>query len=160
MPCYLFTYHAHGSWLPDHERGYVKRGRGVLPTDHRMAAIYGENLKRRVAVFDDAVQRRLIEALLEACACQDCTAHYIATEPTHVHVLVSWKSDRKWEIVRKQLRYNASVRLNDTFGKREWFAKSPSRRQVKDNGHFRYLMTKYLPRHRGLKWCAERVIFS
>src|SRR4051794_35604479 len=29
MPCYLFTYHAYGSWMPDHKRGYVHRGQGV-----------------------------------------------------------------------------------------------------------------------------------
>jgi hypothetical protein len=156
MPCYLFTFHAHGSWLPDHPRGYVRRGRGIQPQNHRMAALYGENLKSRVAVFDDAIQRVLIAAAQEACQRQTCRCHFIATDPTHMHVLASWSSERTWELVRMQIGSKASRSLNATFSRRTWFAKSPSRKRLKDRGHFDYLMTTYLPRHAGWKWNEKR----
>jgi hypothetical protein len=44
MPCYLFTYHGHGTWLPDHARGYVRRKVGVLAADVEMARNYRGNL--------------------------------------------------------------------------------------------------------------------
>jgi hypothetical protein len=51
MPCYLFTYHAYGSWMPDRPQGYVRRGKGILPTDTRMAERYRKNTKYDKAPF-------------------------------------------------------------------------------------------------------------
>ncbi len=70
MPCYLFTYHAYGSWLPDHTRGYAHRGQGVLAPDKHMAGLYRANLKQNTVHFNSPVQRSIIEATLDACACQ------------------------------------------------------------------------------------------
>jgi hypothetical protein len=38
MPCYLFTWHAYATWLPDRKQGYVEKGRGILPPDKAAAA--------------------------------------------------------------------------------------------------------------------------
>lgn len=160
MPCYLFTWHAYGSWLPDRPRGYVRRGAGIVPTDHRMAAAYGENLKSRVVAFDRPVQKLLIETMLESMEQQAARGHFIASDVSHVHVLVSWSTDRRWELVRKQLGHSATKRFNAAIVRRQWFAKSPSRRQVKDRKHFDHLTTVYLPRHSGLKWSEARGLFS
>jgi len=131
MPCYLFTYHAHGSWMPDHPRGYVHRGDGIQPPDERMAKLYRDNLKQAVVRFDSAIQRLLIEGALEACGCQEVRCHFVATEATHAHVLVSWKTDRKWELVRKQIRSNITRRLNTLLKRQEWFSKRSLRPQPK-----------------------------
>jgi hypothetical protein len=159
MPCYLFTFHAYGSWLPDRPQGYVKRGRGILSTDHRMAAIYAENLKSRVVVFDERIQRLLIESARESIERQSCRCHQIATDASHAHILASWQSDRTWELVRKQIGHSMTRRLNAELGRRQWFAKSPSRRRVEDRKHFDHLTTVYLPRHKGLKWSASNGVF-
>lgn len=37
MPVYLFTFHSHGSWLPDRTQGYTRRQQGILPADPYMA---------------------------------------------------------------------------------------------------------------------------
>jgi hypothetical protein len=159
MPCYLFTYHAFGSWLPDHHRGYVHRGDGILPSDEHMAELYRGNLKQAVVRFDSAIQRQVVEGAIDACEHQEVRCHFIATELTHVHVLVSWKSDRTWDIVRRQIRGNITRRLNETIKRQQWFSKSPSRKQVRDREHFDYLVAKYLPRHSGLKWEEGRGLF-
>lgn len=159
MPCYLFTYHAYGSWMPDHPRGYVRRGKGILPPDDDMAERYRLNLKQAVVRFDASVQRYLIEASLEACEHQQLCCHFIATETTHIHVLVSWKTDRTWQLMRKQIRGNITRRLNEACQRQEWFSKSPSRKRVKDETHFDYLVNQYLPKHQGLKWMEERGIY-
>jgi hypothetical protein len=51
MPCYLFTYHGHGTWLPDHERGYVRRKEGVLAADLQMASRYRSNFQDNAIEF-------------------------------------------------------------------------------------------------------------
>jgi hypothetical protein len=159
MPCYLFSYHAYGSWLPDRQRGYVRRGQGIVPPDKEMAERYRSNLKHAVVRFDAAIQQCLIEEALVACEHQQLRCHYISTETTHVHVLVSWTSDRSWEVVRAKLRESLTRRLNREFTRQEWFSKSPSRKRVKDRPHFDYLMTDYLRRHSGWKWREGRGLF-
>ena len=155
----MFTYHAFGSWMPDHRRGYVHRGDGVLPSDKHMAELYRGNLKQEVVRFDVAIQKQLVEGAIEACECQAVRCHCIASELTHVHVLVSWDSDRSWETVRKQIRGNITRRLNSLLKRQQWFSKSPSRKRVLDREHFEYLVTRYLPKHSGLKWEEGRGIF-
>jgi hypothetical protein len=97
--------------------------------------------------------------MLEAAVKQQCSCHYVASELTHMHVLISWRSDRAWEIVRKQLGWNATHTLNQRIKKRQWFAKSPSRKRVNDRRHFDYLTSTYLPRHSGLKWNPSSGVF-
>ena len=159
MPCYLFTYHGHGTWMPDHQRGYVRRKEGVLASNARMAVCYRRNMRTEPVYFDARIQRAMIAALLEALPIQETRGHAIATDVAHLHVLVSWASDRAWEVVRRQLRGSLTRRLNREFERREWFSKQPSRKRVKDRKLFDYLMEHYLMRHRGLKWREDRGVF-
>ncbi len=152
MPCYLFTYHGHGTWLPDHPRGYVRRKEGILAPDFHMATCYRENMCSDAVAFDREIQQVQIEAALEAFKHQPIRGHAIASESTHLHLLVSWNIARTWQIVRRQLRGSLSRRLNQVFERREWFSKQPSRKRVEDRPHFDHLMDVYLPRHSGLKW--------
>lgn len=159
MPCYLFTYHTYGSWLPDHRRGYVHRGAGILAPERHMGDLYRSELKHAAVRFDETVQQQLIEAALEACEHQNFRCHFIATEVTHAHTLVSWATDRTWQVVRAKLRESITRRLNHGVRRQEWFSKSPSRKRVRDQKHFDYLVNVYLPKHSGLKWCEGRGIF-
>ncbi|NOZ40575.1 MAG: hypothetical protein GXP24_10155 [Planctomycetes bacterium] len=160
MPCYLFTYHGYGTWLPDHPRGYVRRKEGILPTDKHMAECYRKNQREETACFNRDVQRVMIGEAIEACTHQDLRGHGIATDPSHLHVLVSWKSERTWQAVRRSLRSSLTRRLNQEVERRTWFSKQPSRKQVKERSHFEYLLKTYLPKHRGLKWCEDCGVFS
>src|SRR5262245_39929382 len=103
MPCYLFTFHAYGSWLPNRKRGYVHRGDGILPPDIRMAQLYRSNLKQAEVRFDQTAQRHLVEAALQSAERQNLRCHFVSSDPTHVHILVSWSYERAWQIVRRQL---------------------------------------------------------
>jgi hypothetical protein len=152
MPCYLFTYHAHGSWMPDHPRGYVRRHEGILAPDKSMAVKYRANMAADAVSFDAEVQRLLIDEVLIASDFQKFRCHYIAMEPTHLHLLVSWTIARDWKTVRAKVRESLTRRLNRELGSQDWFSKSPSRKQVKERKHFDYLVSTYLPRHSGLKW--------
>mgnify|MGYP001319160680 FL=1 len=155
MPCYLFTFHGYGMWMPDHQRGFVRRKVGIVAPDTHLATCYRKNLNQSVMIFERTHQQILIEAATEAFEHQNSRGHGIATESTHLHLLVSWTSDRTWETVRRTLRGSLTRRLNFEFGVRDWFSKQPSRKRVAERQHFDYLMQVYSPKHRGLKWCER-----
>ena len=152
MPCYLFTYHAYGSWMPDRKQGFVRRGQGVLSPDKGLACQYRTDAKQPQITFDGSVQRLVIDELQTAWGYQDCRGHFVATDSTHVHVLVSWPDERPWKRIRSGLKSSLTRRLNQELRRQTWFSDSASRKRVKDQSHFDYLVTEYLPSHHGWKW--------
>ena len=152
MPCFLFTYHAHGSWLPDRARGYVKRGQGILPLDNHMHRLYSESMTQPIVVFKSDIQLQLIETILESSSKQNFEIYFIATDSTHVHVLLGWRDNRRGTRLRGQLKWSLSHALNLKLQKRKWVAEKVSCKQVKDRQHFDYLRNSYLPKHTGWKW--------
>ena len=155
MPVYLFTFHAYRSWMPDHKRGYTKRGEGYQPPDEEMAQDYERRAKHEETIFDEALSRDLIQQLLASCAMINCRLHAGTIEPTHIHGLVSWKHQRGWMSVRKALKTALTKRLQE-INEELALSRGGSRKHVKDRAHFDYLMITYLPGHRGLAWYEDR----
>jgi hypothetical protein len=156
MPCYLFTYHAFGTWLPDPKQGYVKRKQGILATNFAEAERYRAAMKEAIVEFDTAIQLTVIDSIIDSQIKQDFECYYIATDATHAHALVGWRDERSWLHMRSIIKGSISRRLKKDCGKRTWLADGASRKRVKDQKHFDYLVTRYLPKHRGWKWCPER----
>ncbi len=153
MPCYLFTFHAFGTWMPDREEGFVQRKKGILPPDDELAAAYRGRAKEDEVHFDSRIQLLLIEESRLAFEKQRYRGHYVATEPTHVHVLASWPDERPWLKIRSTLKSSLTRRLNRDVERRDkWFVENASRKQVKDDEHFDHLVSTYLPSHGGWKW--------
>ena len=155
MSVYLFTWHAYKSWLPDRAQGYVERGRGVQPPDPGKADLYRRQSNEGGVVFDASVQQAVIDSLLNAAEHQSLTVYAIATDATHVHVLVGWTKQTTWQKVQAGLRQSLSRDLNKGFRRRTWFAEGGSHKRVRDREHFDYLITRYLPSHRGLQWFRQ-----
>ncbi len=80
MPCYLFTYHGYGTWLPDRKQGYVQRHQGILAADSHMATLYRKNLKVPVCRLEETTQRILLDELKTACLAQNYRLHHVATD--------------------------------------------------------------------------------
>jgi hypothetical protein len=89
MPCYLFTYHAYRSWMPDRRQGYVRRHKGILARDLKMACQYEENAKFAEVQFEHQHQETIIDILCDASSHVASRLHYVATDISHVHVLAS-----------------------------------------------------------------------
>ena len=159
MPCYLFTFHAYCSWMPDRPRGYVRRHEGILPSDQGMAKRYRNNAKDDPAKMLADCQLAAIEILCEGVKHIDCRLHFVATDETHVHALVSWRGPRTWQQNRASLKKALTIRMKEKVGNRRWLSEGASRKQVRDRTHFDYLVTQYLPSHRGWKWCELRGLF-
>jgi len=153
MPAYLFTFHAYRSWNADNPRGFVQRGKGIQPPNHNLARAYDAVAGAAPMIFRREHQRILIWIGFDVCARRGWRLHFTATEPTHVHYLVSWRGSEPWDQVSARIKNIASLMLGRKLQPQtRWFAKSGSRKRVRDRRHFLYLMNEYLPRHSGLKW--------
>jgi hypothetical protein len=90
VPVYLFTYHAYLSWLPDRPRGFVQEGKGIQPTNQPLAHAYRNAAKHEPFEFDAATQHRLIRKARAVCKSDGYRLHGASTEPTHLHLVISW----------------------------------------------------------------------
>lgn len=155
MPAYLFTFHAYRSWNADNPRGFVQRGKGVQPPNHELARAYDSAASAAPMRFGHKHQRILIWVGFDVCARRGWRLHCAATEPTHVHYLVSWRGIERWDQISNRIKNIASLMLGRKLEQQQgkWFSKSGSRKRVRDRAHLDYLMNKYLPRHNGLTWC-------
>jgi hypothetical protein len=139
--------------MPDREEGFVRRNQGILPPDEELAAEYRDREKEDEVVFDASLQVMLVKESRIAGEEQRYRVHYLATEPTHLHALVSWADDRPWLKIRSGLKASLTRRLNCDVNRRDkWFVENASQKQVKDDEHFDHLVNSYLPSHRGWKW--------
>ena len=154
MPAYLFTFHAYRSWNADNPRGFVQRGKGIQPPNHKLARRYDAIAVAAPMIFRWEHQQILIWIGFDVCDRRGWRLHFTATEPTHVHYLVSWRGCERWDQISNRIKNIASLMLGRKLQhKTKWFSKSGSRKRVCDREHLLYLMNEYLPRHRGLKWC-------
>jgi REP element-mobilizing transposase RayT len=160
MPCYLFTYHAYSSWMPDHKRGYVRRHEGILAPDAEMAARYCAAATFEPARFGHEQQLAAIEVSQVAVVHIECRLHFVATDASHIHVLTSWSDARSWLQNRTSLKRALTIRLKQQFGDRPWLCDGASPKRVRDEGHFEHLVSSYLPKHRGWKWREGQGLFQ
>ena len=150
MPCYLFTWHAYGSWMPDRPQGYVK-ARAILPPDRPEADRYRARQNEATAVFDTSTQKLVIDELVVTASFRRFRLRFVATDLTHLHVLVSGPDERTYAQLRRGIRESITRRLNHQED-RAWLTHRGSRKRIRDQSHFDYLVATYLPKHRGWKW--------
>lgn len=154
MPVYMFSFHAYRTWNADNKRGFVQRGEGIQPPNDALARAYDNAAKQPPVRFDVEHQRILIWIAFDACARRNWHLHCVGTEPTHVHIIVSWRTRESWQDVSAKLKNLASLMLGRKLGQpgRRWFVREGSRKRVRDKEHLHHLVTQYLPSHRGLFW--------
>lgn len=153
MPCYLFTYHAHGSWLSDK---YQASSNGIyqraLFADQDRFNLPKSRKPIRSTGLLAAEQKLAIEGLQRAAQHSNCRLHYVATDRTHVQVLVSWQHDCHWKQQRAHLRKAIVANLQKMRGRETWLSEGSSRKQIRDQWQFDQLVNEKLPKYRGLKW--------
>jgi hypothetical protein len=159
MPCFLFTYHAHGTWLPNRQQGYVKRGQGILPPDGRMYGLYVRSMKEPAIIFHGEHQLDLIREVLNASSHQSFEPYGIATDSTHIHILLGWRDIKAAKSRSSSIKWSLSHSLKEKYEKRDWLSEGGSCKQVKNQQHFDYLRYKYLPKHNGWKWQPEKGLY-
>ena len=159
MSVYLFTYHTYRSWMPDHKRGFTKEDEGYQLPNPELADAYRAASTFPPFELDAETERFLIEVAQDVCGRREWRMHAGATEPTHLHILVSWRGSERWEDVRGKIKNILSLELSKRSREigRRWFAEKASRKRVKDRGHFDYLIDVYLfKKHGGWRWSEKR----
>lgn len=156
MAVYLYTLHAYRSWMPDHQRGYVRRGNGILKPDEQRARRYHRLARHERMVFGDERCEQIIAAMHDLCASKPWRLHAVVAVWTHVHVIVSWGSFHDAKRGRAVVKRAITTWLRDRSGEDcKWLAGGGSIKRVRDRRHFEHLMTQYLPDHRkygGRQW--------
>jgi REP element-mobilizing transposase RayT len=152
MACYLFTFHTYGSWMPDRPQGCVRRGHGIQTSNVQLAEAYRSSMTQDAVALTREQQQWILAELQVASTHQDWRLHAVAVVPTHVHVLVSWRSYRPHGKVSTAIKQSLTRRLNREAGQRTWFGRCGSRKRITDRRHFDHLVETYLPRHKGVFW--------
>ncbi|MEX0775976.1 MAG: hypothetical protein WD042_09720 [Phycisphaeraceae bacterium] len=154
MAVYLFTFHAYRSWMPDHRRGYVRRGRGILNPDQAMAANYRRRARFEAVRFDDHDCQTLLDAAQTLCqspARAGWRLHTGVAVFNHVHLLVSWRGYVAAQRAKAALHRALTVELRDAHDAppgRPWLARNGSIKRITTRRHFEHLLHTYLPSHR------------
>jgi len=154
MPTCHFTFHAYRAWRADHPRGYVKRNKGVVPPNSDEAASWDRQAKGGAVVFDERIQSILICGAKDICDRRNWILEGIGTDPTHIHLAISWNGFVKCDDVLAKLKNVLSYILGKWSGKRgkRWFGRYGDWKVVTDAEHLEYLLASYFPGHRGLCW--------
>ena len=152
MAVYMFTFHAYRSWMPDRAQGYVRKGE-VLPTNEEEAQRYARRARNPQITFDRTIQETLVKNARIVCDENKWRLHQARATPTHMHVLVSWQGFFEWKEISNKLKRRLGSGLSKALGRKgPWFSRGSSRKQVRDRGHFDYLMNEYLPKHGCTFW--------
>lgn len=151
MPVYLFNIHGYKTWMPNHPRGYTRKGEGVFAPDEKMNQHYEDKSHFDEIRFNDARQRLLVDTAIEVCTNVGVRLYYAVCVSTHLHVLVGWSDDRKWEPIYDRIKKVAALKLARSEGVsgRRWFAHRRNGTPICTPDHFAYHMMEYLPGHRG-----------
>jgi len=154
MPVYHFTLHAYRSWSADNPRGYVRRRTGILRPDPQKAAQYDSQAKWPPVRFTTQMQQILVLGSYDVCQTRGWRLHMAAAEPSHLHLIVSWRQYLPWQKVRQRIKNVLSLSLGRAASQagRQWFVREASRKRVTDREHLDHLTNSYLPKHRGLLW--------
>jgi hypothetical protein len=155
VPVYHFTIHAYRSWRPDHPRGYTRYAQGYQPSDSERAEEYDAAASQDAVEFDHRIQRIVLSLAASICEREGWRLELFGADPSHLHIVVSWRRYQRWEEADRRLKNLLALHLNRTNrtpGKR-WFVRRHSApRQVKNSKHFARLKDDYLPDHPGIFW--------
>ena len=154
MAVYHFTLHAYQSWMPDHPRGWVKRGEGVQKPDPELATEWRASAQAGRVYFTRDLQAVLVWGAYDCCA----RLHAVGTDPGHVHLVVSWRHYAPYQRVMDKLKNVLSYLLGRATSRRgrRWFVRDGSHRRVTNRSHLDYLIREYLPDHRGVFSSEDR----
>ncbi len=139
--------------MPDHPRGYVKRKKGILPCDPRMAGNYRRRAKYERVRFTTEDCEYLLKIAAEECErpSRNWSLHMGVAVFNHAHLLVGWEGFVPIKRVKPALHRALNVALRDRHGAsmgRPFLARGGSAKRVVDGDHFDHLINTYLPSHR------------
>jgi hypothetical protein len=162
MPVYHFTVHAYRSWNADHPRGYRQRGEaGTLRPSASLGYVRDRLAKHPPVEFDRDDQKFLITATQEAVARRRWKLYGVTVIEGHLHAVVGWEDSAISEdMIQAGLKRGLGFLLSQRFGTRgkPYFSRGGSPERVLNRKHLHFLLTEYLPKHRGPFWVDENIL--
>ena len=166
MPVYLITAHAYRSWSEGDPKGYVQRGEGLMPPSSALARYRARKAKHPKVRFEGEMQQVLNFVIESIVPEKGAKLHACVTCPTHVHILVSFRTPecgcngaeycaRGCEA--REFAEDVLVRLKRKMGQalakwagtqeKPWFSRGWDLTPVRKRSHFDHLVNIYLPQH-------------
>ena len=152
MPWFHWTQHTRGSWMPDRDLGYFDRGKGLRPADPVRASLYRRQMTDSGSFLTPEAQRVVIEAVLEACRHRGWRCGGIGSDAHHTHSAIGVPMEVERGVIRRCLKRNASIRLNQRFGTQDWWTDGGDVKRIRDRKHLTHLRETYFPKHDGWYW--------
>lgn len=161
MPAYHIVLHTYGSWMPDHAKGYHDRkNRGTKPSnkglaDHRRFLTGG-----KLMTLSAEQQIELLNACKNSDDLKLWKVHAIAVMESHIHLILSWKSEQTPSQIQARLKQQLTHLLNSNSGqaKGRWFSRGAGIGRIRDMDHLVELVNRYIPQHGEHVWIAENII--
>jgi len=146
--------------MPNHERGYTQKGKGVFSTDEQMNLLYERKSQFDAIYFTESRQRIVVDAALEVCNTIGISAYYLVCVSTHLHALVGWKDEREWEMIYDRIKRIIALKLARSEGVagRRWLAARRNGTAICSREHFVHLVHTYLPDHQGVRYVDEQAL--
>jgi hypothetical protein len=166
MPVYMATVHAYRSWSEEHPFGYVQRGEGLKPPSPNLARYREDHSNHPPARFEGAMQQALIEVVAAIVEERELRLHATTTTPTHVHVVISFRSPactcgasdhcyancgarahvESFLARLKRKMGQCLAKMMNTRG-RPWLSRGWDITPVRRPEHLEHLLSVYLPKH-------------
>lgn len=171
MPVYLVTAHAYRSWREDDPLGYIQRREGLREPNPALARYRAAIARHDEVRFELPEQEELHRVVVEISRERSARLHACSTCPTHLHIVISFRSpacicgvsmsnDRKYcdrgcparahvekLITRmKQKMGQMMAKLRKTRGI-AYFSRGWDLTRVRHPGHLEHLLGAYLPNH-------------
>jgi len=155
MPVYHFVMHSYGTWQPDHKAGWYQHGvRRKLAPSKGIARHRREVQRWPTVHFSVDEQSQILILVRDIGEKRNWRCHAVAINPTHMHMIVSWRSAHTAAVVRhtyKRLLGLRMARLRKQPG-RQWFSEGGRPSRIKDHDHLSRLLDFYLPKQGGTLW--------
>jgi len=136
---YHIAWGTYGARLPGTGRPHVDREHneygGSLAPENPVREAWSRDCMRFDPVHLTLEQRKEVEnAIADVAKRYNWTIHANAAQSDHVHVVIT--AMREGEQLRDALKAAATRRLNEKFGKREWWAEKGSAKYLWERDYF------------------------
>jgi len=146
MPVYHVIVHGFFTWNADNPQGYYRRKRGRYAAEEKLALHWTRTARFPAARWHREDQEILLRSVLESAERREWDVYAVATQTTHLHIVVAWQTRHSPQEVQQKLKQIMSLQMGRTYGYgRRWLARNGQPQRVRNRAHLRRLLYDYLP---------------
>ena len=156
VPVYHVIVHGFFTWNADNPNGYYRTKRGRYAAAPQLAVHWSRRARFPAVCWTRDDQDMLSRTVLEISARREWIVYAIATQSTHLHIVIAWHTSHSPKEVQQTLKQIMSLELGRKYGRgRRWFSRNGVPQRVKNKTHLRHLLYDYLPNQAVIFWRAD-----